>query len=86
LAITVICLPALVMPTRAEKPFAAGEHAGLGGPFTLFEFADQPPVAYAEGRGGSGRPVDAKHELEAASPAYDQLRAAALSPEASIGS
>ncbi|MBC6459826.1 helix-turn-helix domain-containing protein [Actinomadura sp. HBU206391] len=66
-------------------PFASGEHAGLGGPFTLFEFADQPPAAYAEGRGGSGRLLDQKHELETASLAYDQLRAAALTPEASIG-
>lgn len=66
-------------------PFAAGEHPGIGGPFTLFEFADQPPVAFAEGRGITGRLLDQKDEVELASLAYDQLRAAALSPEASIG-
>lgn len=34
-------------------PFAAAENAGLAGPFTFFEFADEAPVAYAEGRGGA---------------------------------
>lgn len=65
--------------------FAAGEHAGVGGPFTVLDFQDQPPVAFAEGHGGSGRLIDQKDELQAVLSAYDRLRAAALSPEASIG-
>jgi transcriptional regulator with XRE-family HTH domain len=66
-------------------PFAVGEHAGMGGPFTLFEFAHEPPIVIAEGRGGTGRLMDQNDELHVATLAYDQLRAAALSPEASIG-
>ncbi|WP_433174057.1 helix-turn-helix domain-containing protein [Actinoallomurus sp. CA-150999] len=65
-------------------PFAAGELAGATGPFTLFEFEHEAPVAFAEGR-GVGRLIDHKGELDELTLVYDRLRAVALSPEASIG-
>jgi transcriptional regulator with XRE-family HTH domain len=48
-------------------PFAAGEHAGISGGFSHFVFANQPPVAFAEGRGVTGRLMDRDDELEVAS-------------------
>jgi transcriptional regulator with XRE-family HTH domain len=63
---------------------AAAELAGSTGPFTMFEISEQPQVAFAEGR-RVGRLIDQKDELTEVSLAYDRLRAAALSPEASIG-
>ena len=65
-------------------PVAVCEHAGSEGPFTIFEFRGQPAVAFAEGR-KVGRLIDQNDELKEVSLAYDRLRAAALSPEASIG-
>ncbi|MBO2451514.1 helix-turn-helix domain-containing protein [Actinomadura barringtoniae] len=65
-------------------PFAAGEHAGIDGAFTIFEFSDEPPVGYALCR-DSGRLIDQADEFEWATLNYDQLKAEALSPEASIG-
>jgi transcriptional regulator with XRE-family HTH domain len=65
-------------------PNAAGELSGSAGPFTIFDFAGQPPVAIAEGR-RVGRLIDQKDELDEVTLAYDLMRAAALSPEASIG-
>jgi hypothetical protein len=38
-------------------PLTSSEHAGSDGRFTVFDFADQPSVAFAEGR-GSGRLID----------------------------
>jgi hypothetical protein len=69
---------------RRRAPGAVCEHAGSEGPFTVFEFGEQPSVAFAEGR-RIGRLIDQNEELKEVSLAYDQLRAAALSPEASIG-
>jgi hypothetical protein len=62
----------------------AVELAGCTGPFTMFEIPEQPQVDFAEGR-RVGRLIDQKDELSEVSLAYDRLRAAALSPEASIG-
>jgi transcriptional regulator with XRE-family HTH domain len=57
-------------------PIATAEIAGCTGPFTVFDFAEGRRV---------GRLIDQREELSEVSLAYDQLRAAALSPEASIG-
>ncbi|MEU5876889.1 helix-turn-helix transcriptional regulator [Spirillospora sp. NPDC047279] len=65
-------------------PFAVGEHAGIDGAFTIFEFSDEPPVGYALCR-DSGRMIERTDEFEWVSLNYDQLKAEALSPEASIG-
>ncbi|GAA4628728.1 helix-turn-helix transcriptional regulator [Actinoallomurus vinaceus] len=65
-------------------PMATGELAGVAGPFSMFEFSDQPQVAFAEGR-RIGRLISEPEELREVVLAYDQLRAAALPPEASIG-
>jgi hypothetical protein len=65
-------------------PNAAGELSGSAGPFTIFDFADQPSIAIAEGR-RVGRLIDQKDELAEIALAYDLIRAAALPPESSIG-
>jgi transcriptional regulator with XRE-family HTH domain len=65
-------------------PFSVAELAGSTGPFTFFEFAEQSTVSFAEGRNG-GWLIDRQDELAEISLNYDRLRAAALSPEASIG-
>lgn len=65
-------------------PFAASEHAGSSGPFTVLEFQDQPPAAFAEAMGGA-RLIDFTDELNDVMRLYDRIRAAALGPEASIG-
>jgi transcriptional regulator with XRE-family HTH domain len=44
-------------------PLTSSEHAGSDGRFTVFDFADHPSVAFAEGR-GSGRLIDQNRELE----------------------
>ncbi|MCO5970657.1 MULTISPECIES: helix-turn-helix domain-containing protein [Actinoallomurus] len=65
-------------------PFAAAQLTGATGPFTIFEFVDQSPVAFAEGRQG-GWLIDRKEEIAEIALTYDRLRAAALSPDESIG-
>ncbi|MGA4842029.1 helix-turn-helix domain-containing protein [Streptomyces sp. G45] len=64
-------------------PFAAGAHPSIGKMMKLMEFEDAPPTAYTESL-LSGNLLDepsvVKHSLEI----YDHLRAAAMSPEASL--
>jgi len=63
-------------------PYAAGAYA-LSGMVTLMEFEDAPPTAYTEGV-YSGNLLDDPAVVKRAQSAYDLLRAAALSPKASL--
>lgn len=64
-------------------PYSAGAHASQGGMLMLFEFEDAPPTAYTE-TSFSGTLVDEPTVVRRAQRAYDLLRVAALSPEASL--
>ncbi|GAA1387934.1 helix-turn-helix transcriptional regulator [Kitasatospora putterlickiae] len=63
--------------------FEAGPHALLGGMLALMTFADAPPLVYQEGR-FAGQLIDDNHLVAKCQRAYDLVRAAALSPEASL--
>jgi len=65
-------------------PIHSPEVAGVDGPLIILGLKDLPDVAYAEGY-GNGRLIDDEKEVDQISVAYDSLRAAALSPEASSG-
>ncbi|AZM53144.1 transcriptional regulator [Streptomyces sp. WAC 01529] len=64
-------------------PYEAGAHASMTGDLRLMEFEDAPPTAYTE-TSFSGTLVDEPAVVMRAQRAYDLLRAAALSPEASL--
>jgi transcriptional regulator with XRE-family HTH domain len=64
-------------------PFAAGAYPSMGKMLTLMEFEDAPPTAYTEGV-LSGNLLDDPAVVKTAQESYDQIRAAALSPEASL--
>lgn len=64
-------------------PYEAGAHATMGGMLTLMDFGDAPPTAYTE-TSFSGTLVDEPAVVKRAQRAYDLLRGAALSPEASL--
>ncbi|MEU2238843.1 helix-turn-helix transcriptional regulator [Streptomyces sp. NPDC018338] len=64
-------------------PRSAGAHAFMDGSLRLMEFADQPPTAYTE-TSFSGTLLDDPPVVKRAQRAYDLLRVAALSPEASL--
>lgn len=64
-------------------PRAAGAHASMNGMLQLMEYADQPPTAYTE-TSFSGTLLDDPAVVKRAQRAYDLLRVAALSPEASL--
>ncbi|WP_026151541.1 helix-turn-helix domain-containing protein [Streptomyces prunicolor] len=64
-------------------PCAAGAFAVMNGTLTLMEFDDAPPTAYTEAV-YSGNLLDDPAVVKRAYAAYDLLRAAALSPEASL--
>ncbi|RLU86944.1 transcriptional regulator [Streptomyces griseocarneus] len=55
----------------------------LGGMVTLMTFEDAPPMAYCEGA-HSGSLVDTPTRVTGIERAYDRVRAAALSPDASL--
>ncbi|NUP19058.1 MAG: helix-turn-helix transcriptional regulator [Streptomyces sp.] len=64
-------------------PFAAGAHPQMGKMMWLMEFEDAPPTVYTEGV-FSGTLLDDPMVVKRARAAYDHIRAAALSPEASL--
>ncbi|MEV7154048.1 helix-turn-helix domain-containing protein [Streptomyces misionensis] len=64
-------------------PFAAGAHPEMGKLMWLMEFEDAPPTVYTEAV-RSGNLVDEPMVVKRTRAAYDRLRAAALSPEASL--
>ena len=65
--------------------FEAGAHAGLIGPFSILEFPDRTDsdVAYTESVGGMIY-LEKDREVRACAEAFDRMRAAALSPGASV--
>jgi transcriptional regulator with XRE-family HTH domain len=65
-------------------PFSAGPSPVTAGMFSLMAFDDAPPVAYSES-GASGQLIDDPLVVTAYQQAYDLMRAAALSREASLG-
>ncbi|NBE52201.1 helix-turn-helix domain-containing protein [Streptomyces boluensis] len=64
-------------------PFAGGAHASAGGMLRLMEFEDAPPVAYTE-TSFAGTLIDEPAVVKRAQRAYDLLRGASLTPEASL--
>lgn len=64
-------------------PRAEGACAAMGGMVTLMEFDDAPPTAYTE-TSFSGHLLDDPAVVKRVQRAYDLLRGAALSPEASL--
>ncbi len=64
-------------------PYAVGACASMAGDLRLMEFEDAPPTAYTE-TSFSGELLDDPAVVKRAHRAYDLLRAAALSPEASL--
>ncbi|MER7515727.1 helix-turn-helix transcriptional regulator [Streptomyces sp. NPDC126499] len=64
-------------------PRETGAHASMDGSLRLMEFKDQPPTAYTE-TSFSGTLLDDPAVVKRAQRAYDLLRVAALSPEASL--
>ncbi|AJF65110.1 helix-turn-helix domain-containing protein [Streptomyces vietnamensis] len=64
-------------------PRSVGAHAHMTGTLKLMEFEDQPPTAYTE-TGFSGTLLDDPAVVKQAQRAYDLLRVATLSPEASL--
>ncbi|MFI0225179.1 helix-turn-helix domain-containing protein [Streptomyces lydicus] len=79
----------LAQLTRERKivmqvfPFAAGPYPSMGRMVTLMEFDDAPPTAYTEGV-YSGNLLDEPAVVKRTQQSYDLIRAAALSPEASL--
>jgi hypothetical protein len=65
--------------------FEAGAHAGLVGPFSILEFPERgdSEVAYTESVGGMIY-LEKEREVRACAEAFDRMRAAALSPVASV--
>ncbi|MFC9588620.1 Scr1 family TA system antitoxin-like transcriptional regulator [Streptomyces sp. NPDC056944] len=64
-------------------PRTVGAHASMNGTLKLMEFEDQPPTAYTE-TSFSGTLLDDPAVVKRAQRAYDLLRVATLSPEASL--
>ncbi|WP_251017747.1 DUF5753 domain-containing protein [Streptomyces sp. ISL-1] len=64
-------------------PYAAGAHPQMGKMLTLMEFEDAPPTAYTEAV-YSGNLLDNPALVKRVQGTYDLLRAAALSPEATL--
>jgi transcriptional regulator with XRE-family HTH domain len=71
--------------TLQVLPFASGAHAGHGGPFSILEFPNRTDseVAYVESVAGYLY-LEKDREVRTRVEAFDRLRAAALSPSASV--
>jgi transcriptional regulator with XRE-family HTH domain len=71
--------------TQQVLPFDCGAHAGHDGAFSIIEFDDRPAdqVAYAESAAGSLY-LEKDRDVRIRAEAFDQLRAAALSPRMSL--
>jgi len=71
--------------TLQVLPFASGAHAGHGGPFSILEFPNRSDseVAYVESVAGYLY-LEKDREVRTRVEAFDRLRAAALSPSASV--
>ena len=65
--------------------FECGAHAGLTGPFAILEFPERTDsdVAYTESLGGMIY-LEKDREVRSCAEAFDRMRAAALSPAASV--
>jgi hypothetical protein len=65
--------------------FECGAHAGLTGPFAILEFPERtdPEVAYTESPGGMIY-LEKDRDVRSCAEAFDRMRAAALSPGASV--
>jgi hypothetical protein len=63
--------------------FSAGDQPGADGPITVYEFPDAPTVCYTECYRG-GRLVEEKSEVADMITTVSMIRAAALSPRASL--
>ena len=64
-------------------PYAVGEHACTDGAMTILAFGEGPHVVYLEAP-GSGQLVTDPYDVAEIQLRYDLVRAAALSPEASV--
>jgi transcriptional regulator with XRE-family HTH domain len=64
-------------------PYSVGAHACTDGAMTILSFSEGPDVVYVEGP-GSGLLINQPEEVERCHLRYDLVRAAALSPEASV--
>lgn len=64
-------------------PFSTGAHPAMGKMMWLMEFEDAPPTVYTEGV-FSGSLLDEPALVKRIPASYDHIRAAALSPEASL--
>ncbi|MFJ9924846.1 Scr1 family TA system antitoxin-like transcriptional regulator [Streptomyces misionensis] len=64
-------------------PFTAGAHPHMGKLMWLLGFDDAPPTVYTEGV-SSGNLLDEPAVVKRVRASYDHIRAAALSPEASL--
>ncbi|MEU1373884.1 helix-turn-helix transcriptional regulator [Streptomyces triculaminicus] len=64
-------------------PFAAGEHAFMGGSVTMLTFENAPDVVYLEGSPSLTSLVRDRKAVARHSHRYDRVHAAALSPTAS---
>jgi len=64
-------------------PFAASDHPGTDGPISVFDFADDGPVAYTECNGG-GMIVEEADQVAELMTSVNLIRAAALPPRESM--
>ncbi|WP_369213661.1 helix-turn-helix domain-containing protein [Streptomyces flavofungini] len=67
----------------AVIPYSGGAHASMGGQLKLMDFEESPPTLYTETE-YSGTLIDEPAVVRHAQRTYALLRAAALSPEASL--